>query len=382
VKVLLLIPHRLAGDRHEAVRRGDRPQADYDALAEALRTEPGGQADILDWHSVEQEGGWAVRLVRRLCDYNWALAVLGFQRCRQYDAVLTHGEIVGLPFAMLISTLSRRPRHVTTAYYFIGKRNFLWYRVLRAHNGMDKIFTLARRQYEVGRGRLRISEDKLVHIEACGYVDSKFFGAVVAQVVNERQICSAGREFRDYGTLLQAVARLPGIELKIDPGSPWSLHKSEVDDLSIPPNAEICRMEMGAVRNLYAESAAIVIPLYDNPISAGMTTLVEVMAMGKPAIVTRSKDNGYAGRPDIIDGDNVLLVDVGDVAGLCSAIERLMNDGELRRRIGASARKWAEEHAGRRQWLDIVIEALGGPTVGSENRRSRPNEVLEHLGGE
>src|SRR5260370_17272630 len=57
VKVLLLIPHRLADDRHEAVRRGDRPQADYDALAEAVCTEPGGQADILDWHSVEQEGG-------------------------------------------------------------------------------------------------------------------------------------------------------------------------------------------------------------------------------------------------------------------------------------------------------------------------------------
>jgi len=382
VKALLLIPHRLAHDRHEAVRRGDRPQADYDALAEAIRAQPGGQADILDLHSVEREGGWAVRLIRRFRDYNWALAVLGFQRCHEYDVVLTHGENVGLPFALLISTLSRRPRHVTTAYYFTGKRNFLWYRALGAHRSIDKIFTLARRQYEVGRERLRISEDKLVHVEACGFIDAKFFGTAMAQAVNERQICSAGREFRDYGTLLRAVATLPDIKLKIDPSSPWSLHKSEVEGLSIPPNAEICRMEMGAVRNLYAESAVVVIPLYDNPIGAGMTTVAEVMAMGKPAIVTSPKDNGFAGRPDIIDGENFLAVDVGDVAGMRSAIERLMNDGELRRRIGANARKWAEKHAGRQEWLDIVIEAMSGPMAGSANRRSRPNEVLEHLGGE
>jgi glycosyltransferase involved in cell wall biosynthesis len=362
MKVLLLIPHDLAENRHDAVRKGVRPQADYDALAEAVRTAPGGRADILDRNSVERDRNWLVRLVRRFWGVNWALALLGYQRCRQYDAVYTHSEIVGVPFALLILTLSRRPRHVTTAYYLFGRRNTLWFRLLRVHRGMDKIFTLAREQYETGRGALRISESKLVCLEACGYVDAKFFSAPTGQTVDQRQICSAGLEFRDYGTLLNAVAALPGIKLKIDPASPWSLHRNEADDLQIPPNAEICHMELGAVRRLYAESAAIIIPLYPNPIGAGTTTLVEGMLMGKPVIVTCSKDKTFSGRRDLVDGDNVVMVGACDVAGLRSAIERLMNDQELRSRVGASARRWAEQHASREQWLKIMIDALSAAT--------------------
>jgi glycosyltransferase involved in cell wall biosynthesis len=360
MKVLLLIPHKLSDDRHEAVRKGDRPQTDFDAVAEVVRATPGGQADILDWNSVERERGFLLRRVRRLCGSNWALAVLGYQRCREYDAVLTHGEMVGLPFAVLISTLSRRPRHVSIAYYFNGKRNFLWHRIVRAHVGMDKIFTLARGVYEIGRGSLRIPESKLVYLEACGYVDAKFYLGARPKATNERQICSVGIGFRDYKTLIDAVAALPGLTLKIDPTSDWSLRHSGLADLQIPPNVEICHMELGAVRRLYAESAVVVIPLHLNPIGAGMQTLVEAMSMGKPVIITRSKDNTYAGRRDIVDGDNVILVNAGDVAGLRKAIERLTSDRELHRRIGMNARKWAEEHAGREEWLSIVTGALSG----------------------
>jgi glycosyltransferase involved in cell wall biosynthesis len=365
MKVLLLIPHKLSDDRHQAVQKGMRPQTDFDAVAEALRAMPGGQADILDWNSVERDGGWLVRLVRRLWGYNLALAVLGYRQCRQYDAVLTHSEAIGLPFAIMISTLLRRPRHVTTAYYLNGKRNVVWYRILRAHYAMDKIFTLARDVYETGKG-LRIPEGKLIYVEACGYIDAGFFLAGPSVFVNERQLCSVGVDFRDYRTLLEAVAGLPGITLKIEPTSNWSRHHGGVDNQHLPANVEICRLELGAVRRLYGESAVVVVPLIPNPIGAGMQTLIETMAMGKPVIITRSRDGSYAGRRDIIDGNNVILVDVGDVAGLRSAIERLMNDPDLRRRIGANARKWAEERAGRAEWLDIVIGALrAGPVSGS-----------------
>ena len=140
MKVLLLIPHTLTPDRHAAVRAGERPQTDYDALAEAVRAMPGGQADILDRSSVGKDGGWLVRLTHRLLGIDWALALLGFLHCRRYDTVLTHSEALGLPLSVLFILLWRRPRHVTTAYYLVGKRNALWYRLLRAHNRIDKIF--------------------------------------------------------------------------------------------------------------------------------------------------------------------------------------------------------------------------------------------------
>jgi glycosyltransferase involved in cell wall biosynthesis len=362
LKLLLLISHKVAEGRHGAVANDERPQADYDALAEAVRAIPGGQADILDWGSVERETGWFIRLIRRLYGYNVALALLGYQRCREYDAVFCHGESVALPFAFLISLRSRRPRHVALAYYFVGRRYALWYRVLGADRGMDTIFTLSREQYARGR-RLNIAEDKLILLDSCGYVDQKFFSVVTGITADERQICSTGLEFRDYETLISAVAELPDVKLKIDPNSPWSLHRSDVGGEKIPPNVEIVRMKLGASRQLYSESAAIVIPLHVNSIGAGSTTMVEAMLMGKPVIITRSQDKTFAGRKDLVDGENLIMVDVGDVPGLRDAIGRLMTDRELRRHIGVRARKWAEQHASREQWLEIMIGALRGAPV-------------------
>jgi glycosyltransferase involved in cell wall biosynthesis len=359
MKLLLLIPHILVDERHEAVRKGDRPQTDYDALAEAVRALPGGAADILDLRSVEQQRDWFVRLVRWFCGVNWALAALGYRRCHLYDAVFTHSDSIGLPFALLTSSLLRRPRHVTIAHYLAGRRKAIWYRLLRASWGMDKIFTLSRENYDIGRGPLQIAENKLVHLEACGFVDNSFFSSAAGQVADELQICSVGLEFRDYGTLIKAVSALPQIKLKIDPSSPWSVHRNEVCDLNKPPNVELCHMELGAVRQLYAESIVVVVPLHLNSIGAGTTTLVEAMSMGKACIVTRSKDGIFAGRRDIIDGENVIMVDPADPSALRGAIERLVTDNVLRRRIEANAFRWAQEHGGRQQWLHIVLEALG-----------------------
>jgi glycosyltransferase involved in cell wall biosynthesis len=362
LKLLLLISHRVAEGREEAVAGGERPQTDYDALAEAVRAIPGGQADILDWGSVDRETGWFIRLIRRLYGYNVALALLGYQHCHEYDAIFCHGESVALPLAFLISFRSRRPRHVAIAYYFVGRRYALWYRLLGADRGMDTIFTLSREQYARGR-RLNIAEDKLILLDSCGYVDGKFFSAVTGIAVDERQICSTGLEFRDYETLIRAVAELPDVKLKIDPNSPWSLHRNGVGGGQLPPNVEIVHMKLGASRQLYSESTAVVVPLHANSIGAGSTTMVEAMLMGKPVVITRSRDKSFAGRKDLVDGENLIMVDTGDVAGLRDAIRRLMTDHELRRHIGVKARKWAEHNASREQWLEIMIGALRGAPV-------------------
>ena len=91
--------------------------------------------------------------------------------------------------------------------------------------------------------------------------------------------------------------------------------------------------------------------------------------MGKPVIITRSKDGSFSGRADLADGQNVILVEPHNVAALRSAIERLMGDRDLRTRIGGNARQWAERHAGRDQWLGTIQRALSG---------SRPTQRPRH----
>jgi glycosyltransferase involved in cell wall biosynthesis len=126
-------------------------------------------------------------------------------------------------------------------------------------------------------------------------------------------------------------------------------------------------MKLGAAKQLYAESVAVVIPLRANPIGAGTATMVEAMLMGKPVVITRSPDKTFAGRRDLVDGENVVIVDPGNAAVLREAIQRVVTDQDFRRRIATGGREWARRHADRKEWLAIMIGALRGPEPGKDS---------------
>jgi phosphatidylinositol alpha-1,6-mannosyltransferase len=73
---------------------------------------------------------------------------------------------------------------------------------------------------------------------------------------------------------------------------------------------------------------------------------LEAMAAGRPLVATRA-----GGLPDLVrDGENGLLVDEKDAAGLAAAITRLVDDSELRSRLGRTAQ--AEARA-QRSWTAV-----------------------------
>ena len=70
------------------------------------------------------------------------------------------------------------------------------------------------------------------------------------------------------------------------------------------------------------------------------TVLLEAMWVGVPIVASRT-----GGIPDIIDdGVNGLLVVPGDPQMLASAIDRLLADPELARRLGEVARERARDY--------------------------------------
>jgi glycosyltransferase involved in cell wall biosynthesis len=92
------------------------------------------------------------------------------------------------------------------------------------------------------------------------------------------------------------------------------------------------------VKPLYDASTIVIIPTI---VSAGTNLkALEAMAMARPIVSTPS---GVAGL-GLTDGESVLLADsAGEFA---AAIERLLDDAELRRRLGENARALAIEHYG------------------------------------
>ena len=114
---------------------------------------------------------------------------------------------------------------------------------------------------------------------------------------------------------------------------------------------------------LYERAAVVVCPSLREGFGV---SCAEAMAHGRPVVAS-----AVGGLRDlVVDGETGLLVPPGDVAALRAALERLLADAELRRRLGAAARARAAEHF---SW-----DALG---VADRHRlRGRPAGASANLG--
>src|SRR4029079_18728725 len=82
------------------------------------------------------------------------------------------------------------------------------------------------------------------------------------------------------------------------------------------------------------------VPLADGSEFFGSPTKIfEYMAMGKGIVASRLGQIGEV----LVDGETALLVEPGDVEELKAAILKLVEDAELRRRLGTNARAAAEK---------------------------------------
>ena len=79
----------------------------------------------------------------------------------------------------------------------------------------------------------------------------------------------------------------------------------------------------------------------------------EAMAYGRPVVAS-----AVGGLLDlVVDGETGLLVPPRDVSALRSALERLLGDAELRRRLGTAARQRIQEHFAWPAVTDATIAA-------------------------
>ncbi|MFI9239674.1 glycosyltransferase family 4 protein [Streptomyces sp. NPDC053079] len=98
--------------------------------------------------------------------------------------------------------------------------------------------------------------------------------------------------------------------------------------------------------------------------SFGMT-IVEAMGCGVPVVAT---DCPHGPGEIITDGEDGLLVPVGDSDAIAKGLLKLIEDDELRRTMGAAARVSAQRYAPERiadAYLEL-IDSLGGPRTTTE----------------
>jgi glycosyltransferase involved in cell wall biosynthesis len=132
--------------------------------------------------------------------------------------------------------------------------------------------------------------------------------------------------------------------------SPWSKRADSTQDQEIPENVTVRRFSQFELRQLYADSRFMVMPLHNVEFQAGVTAILEAMAMGRAVICTRTP-----GQTDVIvDGKTGLYVPPGDSQALRAAIERLLANPQEAERMGQAGRRLVEQSMS----LDCYVERL------------------------
>jgi len=290
-----------------------------------------------------------------LCPWRQALRLL--KRRRRSEAVVTMGPRPSLAYGLLCAVLGLRSKQVLTEVFLDEARpSSLSWRVKTALFRLvarRSLGVLANSSAEVGflARRFGIPEAKL------RFVPMHTTLANPARAPeNEGYVLSIGRSGRDWETLLRAADRIAA-PLRIVAGAADRLPEP------LPPRAQVLRdvpLEQG--RNWMKRAAVVVVPLLPAERSTGQVVLFEAMAMGKPVVATRA-----AGTIDYVrNGENGLLVEPGDAAALATAINRLLRDAELARRLSETAladcrNEWnVEIHAARKIEAIRALVAQGG----------------------
>lgn len=342
-RVLLTVSGTIPADLDEAVASGRRPRVDYVQMAEAFH------ADLVDHAEAARRTGRVGRLIERVAGRNVVLAWCCFRSRRDYDVVMTDGEQVGIPFAaLLMLTGKRRPRHLMIVHILSVRKKVLPFRLLQLRRRVDELVVYSSAQRDFAIHTLKVRPDRVTLVPFM--VDTDFFSPQPPPSADAPPlVCSAGLEFRDYGTMVEAVRNLDA-RVVLAAASPWSKRRSELDGMELPSHVEVVRLDLHQLRQLYADASVVVMPLHESDFQAGVTTLLEAMAMGKAIVCTRT-----TGQTDVVtDGVTGRYVPVGDAPAMRTALRELLDDPQRAQALGAAARQWVVEHAD----IEVYVELL------------------------
>jgi glycosyltransferase involved in cell wall biosynthesis len=144
---------------------------------------------------------------------------------------------------------------------------------------------------------------------------------------------------------LKAEVSLAGGE--VQPGDRQALELA-IADAGCEDQVKVLGYLEGPARDEVLQTAdCLVLPSY----AEGLPMVVlEAMACGLPVIATR-----IGAVPEAVrEGQEGFLIDVGDVEALADRMLRIAEDADLRKRMGAAARRRAEAEFG----LDVMVERI------------------------
>jgi glycosyltransferase involved in cell wall biosynthesis len=343
-------------ERRAAARSGRRPRKDFVEVADAL-----GDVVVIDAHHMRHAACLPARLAVRIAGLPAGQVVEVFVRRRRYAHVIAWADRIGLALALLLKLRRDRQTDVVLISVLLTRgAKALLVRRLRVHTHLRAILgrslqmRLLQESFGVDAGRL---------VPDVFGVDDRYFRPAPTAETPEIVVCAVGWEERDHTTLLAAAEGLDAtVEVAVgsialaSDAQAVRRRLAELAGRELPANVLLSQRSPEELRDLYARSRCAVVSVHDVEFDAGVTALMEAMAMGLPVVATRSA--GLAGL--FTHEQEGLFVAPADPAALRGAIQRLLRDPEAAGRMGAAARRLVED----RHRLDDRVRRIADVVTG------------------
>jgi glycosyltransferase involved in cell wall biosynthesis len=285
------------------------------------------------------------------------------RRADEYDVVISWSERVSVSLMTLQYFVPGKP-HVAFLYWF--SRPSVRAPMRAFGSSLQAIVTWSSVQREYAIRNLGIAAEKIYLIKH--YVDQLFYRP---RDIEQDIICSAGAEMRDYPTLLEALrgtsmrCQIASDHVRVDRfGFARRISTSRYARIA-GANVTIGRVPSTQLREVYARSRFVVVPLQRSDTDNGVNVILEAMAMGKPVICSRTR-----GQVDVIqEGVTGLFVPVGDAKALRRAMLELWNDPARCREMGRAGRAYIEKHHTVEKFVQSAKGAIDASLEGRPARR-------------
>jgi glycosyltransferase involved in cell wall biosynthesis len=308
--------------------------------------------------------GWAHNLT------GMTAAVRMLLRRHRCQAVVTDGGASGLVFALLqgLCPWGHKPHVMIDCNWYLPRGSLrTWLKSLKlrlAARTVHGFVVWASHEVKDYARAFSLPAEKLTYVPFHTTLHDYQY-----EVRDDGYIFAGGNYDRDYVTLIEAVRPLDV------PTWIATTRTQQLDGISIPTHVRVQGTSHAGFRQAMAGARVVVVPMQKDLLhSGGQQTCLNSMYMGKPTIAI-----GRRWAVDFItDGENGLIVDYEDVAGLRAAIRWVLDDPQAARQMAqrgqAHAARFTTERC-MRAIYDLVHGAAPAPCISRPLAPEYPNDV-------
>ncbi len=327
---------------------------------------------VIDGMYLQSLKGFRASLYRKL-PAPVVAALEAYRLRRRYDAVVCWDDRVALIYGLLLTLTRSKARHVAMVNWMAPGKKRMALRL--AQRGIDRVIVWGDVHRELLGDLFGIAPSRITVIPFP--VDLAFWRPIQRDM---DWICAVGKSQRDYATLIQAMRGLPmtcrivtTVNKETQGPKDLNVTARSLASEDVGANILLGPGSPAEVREIYARSRFVVIPLVPNFRDNGVTVAVEAMAMGKAIICSRTY-----GMIDIIEhGVNGLLVPPGDPVALREAIQYLWDNPSVAERMGAEGRRRADRVYALERFTASVQQVIRDVTRGAARSWEGASETPE-----